>query len=131
MNKKQISTKTLKDFGILIGFGFPVIIGLLIPILTGHSFRAWTLLIGITSLLFSCFYPNSLYFPYKLWMKLGHVLGWINSRIILAIVFFLVLLPISIVMKLFGYDPLKQNKSSAKTYKIDTKNRIIDLKRIF
>ena len=131
MNKKQIPTKILKDFGVLIGFCFPIIIGFFIPFLTGHSFRTWTLFIGITSLFLSYVYPKSLYFPYKIWMKLGYVLGWINSRVILAIVFFLVLLPISIVMKLFGYDPLKTKKSFDSTYKIDKKTYKIDLKRIF
>ena len=131
MNKKQISKKILKDFGILIGFGFPLIIGFIIPFITGHSFRIWTLFFGITSLILSYFNPKLLYFPYKLWMGLGDVLGWINSRIILVLVFFFVLLPIAIVMKLFGYDPLKTKKSFVSTYKIDKINYKIDLKRIF
>ena len=131
MTKKKISTKMLKDFGILIGLGFPIIIGFFIPFFTGHSFRIWTLFIGISSLILSFFSPNLLYLPYKLWIIIGYVLGWINSNIILGIVFFLVLLPISIIMKCLGYDPLKNNKSSAKTYKIDKTNHKIDLKRIF
>ena len=131
MNKKQISTKILRDFGILIGFGFPTIIGFIIPFITGHSFRLWTLFLGVTSLILSYLYPNLLYFPYKLWMKLGYLLGWINSRVILVMVFFLVLLPMAIVMKLFGYDPLKTKKSFDSTYKIDKKTYKIDLKKIF
>ena len=53
MNKKQISKKMLKDFGILIGLGFPLIIGFIIPFISGHSFRIWTLFFGITSLILS------------------------------------------------------------------------------
>ncbi|MBN8577722.1 MAG: hypothetical protein J0L66_12325 [Cytophagales bacterium] len=41
------------------------------------------------------------------WLKLAHVLGWINSKILLSIIFFLFLLPIAILSRLFTKDPLK------------------------
>ena len=44
-------------------------------------------------------------------MKLGDYLGWINSRIILGIVFIVILNPIAFIMKLFKYDPLRQKWS--------------------
>ena len=44
-------------------------------------------------------------------MDLGKALGWINSRIILGLVFIIVLQPIAFIMKSFGYDPLKLKKA--------------------
>jgi hypothetical protein len=41
------------------------------------------------------------------WLKLAHVLGWINSKILLSLIFFLFLLPIAILSRLFTKDPLK------------------------
>ena len=45
--KETISKKQLRDFGLLIGLGFPILIGWLIPLLFGHEFRTWTMWIGV------------------------------------------------------------------------------------
>ena len=45
-------------------------------------------------------------------MKIGHVLGWINTRIILAIMFYLLFFPIAIIMKILGKDPLYKKLDS-------------------
>ena len=82
--KNNISKKKLREFGFLIGFGFPLLIGWILPFIIGHSFRNWTLWIGIPALIFAIARPISLFYAYKIWMKLGHILGWINSRIILG-----------------------------------------------
>ena len=131
MLKSQISNKKLRDFGLLVGFIFPILIGWIIPSLSGHIFRIWTLWIGLPLLILSFLSPRLLFYPYKIWMKIGYFLGWINSRIILGILFLLILLPIALIMKIFNYDPLKLKKSSNKTYKENKKNYKIDLNRIF
>ena len=115
--KERISKKQLLEFGLLIGFGFPLLIGLLIPALTAHGLRAWTLWVGFLGLLIGLTSPRLLYYPYKFWMKLGLTLGWVNSRIILGLVFIIVLLPISFVMRLIGYDPLRTKLKEVKTYR--------------
>ena len=64
-------------------------------------------------------------------MKLGHALGWINSRIILGLVFIIVVQPIAFIMNLFGYDPLRKIKNAEDSYREKNEHRIIDLTRIF
>lgn len=44
----------------------------------------------------------------KMWMKFGHVLGWINLRIILSFVYYLILTPIRLILVLLGKDLLNQ-----------------------
>ena len=129
--KEIISNKRLREFGLLIGFGFPLLIGWLIPVLTGHGFRVWTLWIGFPGLLIGLNSPRLLYYPYKFWIKLGLTLGWVNSRVILGLVYMIVLLPISFVMRLIGYDPLRTKIKEVKTYRENRKNHKIDLTRIF
>lgn len=129
--EESISKKQLREFGFLIGFGFPILIGLLLPLLTGHEFRAWTLFIGIPSFILGILKPSFLFYPYKSWMKLGLALGWINSRIILGLVYFMILLPISLIMRIFGYDPLRKKKSGEKSYRENKKDLKVDLRRIF
>ena len=126
-----ISKKQLREFGLLIGFGFPLFIGWFIPALAGHSFREWTLWVGFIGLIIGLTFPRLLYYPYKFWMKLGVTLGWINSRIILSLVFIIVLLPISVLMRFIGYDPLQTKLKDVKTYREKRKNHKTDLTRIF
>ena len=129
--KEIISNKRLREFGLLIGFGFPLLIGWLIPVLTGHGFRVWTLWIGFPGLLIGLNSPRLLYYPYKFWIKLGLTLGWVNSRVILGLVYIVVLLPISFVMRLIKYDPLRTKLKEVKTYRENRKDHQTDLTRIF
>ena len=64
-------------------------------------------------------------------MLIGLALGWINSRIILGLVFFLVLQPIALIMKFVGYDPLKIKKNNERSYRENKKDHKVDLTRIF
>ena len=129
--KESISKKQLREFGFLIGFGFPIIIGWGIPAINGHIFRAWTLWLGIPALTMGITQPNLLRYPYRGWISIGHTLGWINSRVTLGIIFIIVLQPIALIMKLFKYDPLRQKKKRSESYRENTKDKSIDLTRIF
>jgi len=128
-----ISKKELRKFGFLIGFGFPILIGWLLPAITGHGFRVWTLIFGITGLILGITAPRLLHYPYKVWMTIGHALGFINSHIILGFVFIIILQPIAYVMRLFGYDPLRlsRRRTQDNTYREYRKDHHKDLTRIF
>ena len=127
----SISKKTLREFGFLIGFFFPIFVGLILPKLFGNGFRIWTLGIGVPMLVLAKIKPILLFYPYKLWMSLGFALGWINSRIILGIIFIFILQPIAFIMKLFKYDPLKNKKINKKTYRENSTNKSFNFTRIF
>ena len=131
--KVSIAKKTLRNFGFLIGFGFPILIGWIIPNLGGYAFRGWTLWIAIPFLITGILKPCLLFYPYKGWMALGLALGWINSRLILGLVFLLVLQPIALIMKFMGHDPLRQSQRETKkiSYRELKTNHKINLTRIF
>ena len=129
--KEIISKKQLRDFGLVIGFGFPLLIGWFFPLLMGHGFRPWTILIGLPLFIIGLIAPHVLHYPFKIWMALGNFLGWVNSRIILGLVFVGVLLPIAFIMRLTGYDPLRIRKKGKKTFREERKNYKTDLTRIF
>ena len=130
--KETISKKQLRQFGIIVGLAIPAILGWFVPFIWGHSFRAWTFWIGMPLLILGLINPYLLFYPYKVWIGIGHILGWINSRIILGLIFILVLQPIAFTMRLFGYDPLKQNPKGKTTdsYR-ELKRNKVDLTRIF
>ena len=122
--------KELRNFGILVGTILPIFVGYIIPAIYGHSFKIWSIYIGMPLIIFGVFYPRILKKPFTLWMKIGLILGWINSRIILSIIYFLILVPIAFFMKLIGYDPLQKKDTSYNTYKIN-KSEISDLTKLF
>ena len=127
----HIPKKTLRKFGFLICFTFPFLIGWFLPLLGGHPFRVWTLFISMPAGILGILRPGLLLYPYRAWMKLGHILGWVNSRIILGLVFLIVLIPISLVMKSIGHDPLRTKKFTQKSYREIKTNHKVNLKKIF
>ena len=62
--------------------------------------------IGVTLVLAGSIAPALLVVPNRLWRRAGHALGWINTRILLSVFFFLVLMPVGLIMRLAGRDPL-------------------------
>ena len=127
----RIGDKKLREFGFLIGLGLPLIIGWLLPLIFEHQFRLWTLTIALPFIILSTIKPSLLFYPYKFWMSLGEILGWINSRIILGLIFVIILLPLSIIMRATGYDPLSLKRNKQTTYRIVKENKLINLKKIF
>ena len=60
--------------------------------------------------------PGLLVTPRKWWMKLAEGMAYVSSRIILAIIFFLVLTPIGLVKRAMGWDPLQRRAKSSDSY---------------
>jgi len=131
MTRNAPPSKQLRDFGLLIGVVFPLLLGWLLPALRSHGFQVWTLWIAIPALSLGILAPRTLIWPYRGWMTLGHALGWINGHIILGAVFLLVLQPIAAIMRIKGYDPLRRRPTNNNTYKETVSERNLDFKRPF
>ena len=104
MEKLRLDKKTLRKFGITMGIAF-LIITLIILIRHKHSVIP-TSIISATFLILAFTLLDLLKPIYILWMRLAFILGWINTRLILFIIFYLVFTPIGIVMRLFSVDLL-------------------------
>ena len=112
----KLDNKKLKEFGLLVGFGLPLVFGWFLPLIFDHEFKIWTLMISIPFFILA-YKTFLLFYPYKFWMSIGHILGWINSRIILGLIFVIILLPLSFIMRILGYDPLSLKTNNLSTYK--------------
>ena len=102
----KTNTKELRQFGISTGLLFGLIFGLLIPWLWNSSYPMWPWYVGGTLLFFGIILPGLLAPVFSIWMKIAHVLGWINTRIIMGLIFYVVFMPISMFFKLIGKDPM-------------------------
>jgi hypothetical protein len=125
------SRKQLREFGLLIGIVFPVVFGWLGPFLRGHPVPAWPFVVGVPALALGLAWPMALAWPYRAWMALGHALGWVNSHLILGLVFVLVVQPIALIKRLLGSDPLRRRFEAKASYREPHASGPIDLKRIF
>jgi len=105
-----------REFGLVVG-GVFVLLGSW-WLYRGKFFSAAYVLTfaGSALILFGAFAPRLLVVPRKVWMKLAEAMAYVSSRIILAIVFFLVLTPIGLVKRAMGWDPLQRRSKSRDTF---------------
>lgn len=87
----------LTTAGIVIG-----LFGLVLPLLTGHPYPTWPWIVSSLLAGWALVAPASLDIIYQPWMKVGAVLGWINTRIILGIVFVLIIVPLGKLLRLIN-----------------------------
>ena len=104
MKQKEIKTGSNKSFGIVFFVIF--IIVALWPLLKDENIRVWSLIVSIIFLTLGLLNSKILTPLNKLWMRLGILLGSIVSPIVMGVVYFGVVTPIGLIMKLFGKDVL-------------------------
>jgi hypothetical protein len=68
---------------------------------------------AVLALLTTLGHPRGLAPVHRIWMTLARALAWINTRIILFLLFYVVLTPVGVVMRLLGRDPLKRKLDRA------------------
>jgi len=110
-----MDNKTLRKFGIIMGIAF-MAITLFILIRQQRSILP-TFLISAIFFISALAAPLFLKPVYIFWMRLALILSWINTRLILLIIFYLIFTPVGLAMKLFGVDLLDRRiEKSKETY---------------
>lgn len=108
MEKLNLDKRSLKNFGIAMGVAFLVIFGLFF---SRHSNSALSVFgISFLFLIVGLVLPNLLKPLYIVWMRLAFILGWVNTRIILIILFYLIFTPLGLFIRLFRIDLLERKK---------------------
>ena len=98
--------KSMRRFGLVSGTIVLGLFGLILPWLFGRSFPWWPWVVSCVVWGWALLHPGSLRLVYRIWMRIGMVLGWINTWLILGVVFFAVDLPMGLAMRIFGKDPM-------------------------
>jgi Saxitoxin biosynthesis operon protein SxtJ len=120
----QVSgTKELRSFGLLVGGVFSVI-GVWPMLFRGEPLRLWAVGTGGLLIFLGGILPRALAPIHTGWMWIGHILGWINTRILLGIVFYGLITPIGMVFRLMGKDIMRQAFSEeSSTYRMVRQSR--------
>ena len=113
----DIKVGSNKSFGIVFFVVFLLIS--LYPLINNESIRIWSLVISLIFLVLGILNSNLLSPLNQIWFKFGIFLGKIISPIIMGIIFFLVVTPIGLIMRLFGKDVLNLKYNDYKTYWIE------------
>ena len=114
MNKHNIKIGSNKSFGIVF-FIFFLLISIY-PLLDGGVLKVWSLVISIVFLILGILNSKILTPLNNLWFKLGILLGKIVSPLVMAFVFFAVVTPISLIMKVLKKDLLNTKKNKNASY---------------
>ncbi len=115
MNDIKISSN--RSFGLVFFVVFLLIS--IYPLLHGQNLRFWSLIVAIIFLALGLLNSKILTPLNKIWFKFGLLLGSIISPIIMSIIFFFVVTPISFVMKILGKDILNLKRNNNNTYWVE------------
>ena len=117
MKENNIKIETNKSFGIVF-FLFFLIVSLF-PLFKNENIRVWSLIIAIIFLILGLLNSKFLTPLNKIWFKFGILLGSFVSPIIMGIVFFVIVTPTSIIMRVLGKNLLNLKKDNKKTYWVE------------
>ena len=126
--QQEMTPAELRKFGLVTGAIIIGFIGIFLPWLKGGLEKSlhWLTIAGPVGgflIIWALVHPASLIYFYKPWMKLAEGLGFINTRIILSIVFFVMFFPAGMMMRLLGKDPMERKiDTSLDTYRVNREN---------
>ena len=117
MNQNDVKIGSNKSFGIVFFIVFLLIS--LYPLINQENIRIWSLIISFIFLILGLLNSKILNPFNKLWFKFGIILGRIISPIVMSIIFFFVVTPIALLMKLLKKDLLNLKFNKTSTYWIE------------
>jgi len=110
------SRRELREFGLLVGGVFAALGAWWIYRAKFATASYVFVAVGALLIIAGAVAPNLLRAVYRAWMALAEGLSFLMTRVILAIVFYLVVAPIGIIRRLMGADPLRRRAPSAASY---------------
>ena len=126
METKKNSTKS---FGILFFIVF-FVIGVW-PVFNSENLRLWSIILSFLFLISGLVNANFLNPLNRAWIKFGEILGKIIAPVVMFLIFFVLITPLSFVIRIFGKDLLKTRLSNKTSYWIKREKDAGTMKRQF
>jgi hypothetical protein len=98
----------MRKFGFTMGAVIVILFGLLLPWLFEHDYPLWPWIAAGIFWLAAAMTPATLTPVHSAWLRIGQALGWMNTRIILGLMFYTVFFLVAVLMKLLGKDPMSR-----------------------
>jgi len=127
--KQGLDKKELRQFGMTFAVILAVLFGLLIPwfrfgFSNLQAWPTWPWIAAVLIFTWAVVHPASVRFLYAPWMKFATVAQWVNTRLIMLLLFYLVMLPIGLLLRLFGKDSMQRRfDPDADSYRVESDQR--------
>ena len=129
MKNNEIKISSNKSFGIVFAIVF-FLIGLW-PIIKSNDIRIWSLILSIIFLILGLMNSSILTPLNKIWFRFGIFLGNFIAPVVMGIIFFFVVTPIGLIMRLLGRDLIKLKKNNENSYWIEKKDTESSMRKQF
>ncbi len=129
MKNNEIKISSNKSFGIVFAVVFFLIA--LWPIIKSDDIRIWSLIVSIIFLILGVMNSSILTPLNKIWFRFGIFLGNFIAPVVMGIIFFFVVTPIGLIMRLLGRDLIKLKKNNENSYWIEKKDTESGMRKQF
>lgn len=114
LERETVTIGSNKSFGLVFCVFFALIA--FAPLVSSGQVRPWALMCSLACAVLAFFCPHALRPLNMLWMRLGLLLHHVTTPFLMGLVFFCVLTPIGLVMRIVGKNPLSLKYSNAESY---------------
>jgi hypothetical protein len=121
-NIPELDRKGLREFGLVTGAIVALLFGLFFPWLLEHSIPIWPWAIFAVLGFWALVAPLSLRPVYRGWMRFGLLLSRVTTPIVMGLVFYVVITPFALTLKLAGKDAMKRKIDNRDTYRVTREN---------
>lgn len=117
----ELDRKGLREFGLVTGGIVAGLFGLFFPWLLERSIPLWPWIVFGVLGVWGLVAPLSLRPVYRGWMRFGLMLSKVTTPLIMGIVFFVVITPVALILKIVGNDPMARKFDDSESYRVPTK----------
>ena len=118
----ELDARGLRSFAFKMSIVIAILFGGILPWLFNFNYPVWPWVVAAVLVLCGLLAPKTLNPVYHGWMKVGIAVGWFNSRVILGFMFYVIILPVALILRLLGKDPMaRQIHTEEKSYRVTSK----------
>lgn len=111
--------KELRRFGLLLGAPIVLVFGVAVPWLRDSAFPIWPWVLAGLLAVVALARPGVLRPIYRGWMRFGHLMNWLISRVTLFVVYYAMVVPMALIMRVCRKDPMRRSlEHAAMTYRV-------------
>lgn len=119
----QAGAKELRTFGLVLGALFAACFGVW-PLLRHRGSSLWPWILASLLWLLALIWPAALSYLHRGWTRLGLALGWVNTRVILTLLFAITIVPVGLAMRLCGRDRMARKLDpDCASYRVPSRQR--------
>ena len=119
---KPLNRKELREFGFVTGSIVAVLFGLFFPWLLDAAIPLWPWILAAVLAVWALVAPDSLQPVYRVWMRFGLLISTVTTPLILGLVFYVVIFPIGLIMRVVRHDPMARKlDDDVSTYRVPSR----------